>query len=103
MLTPAVTVATLLIELLGSATLPMPAQSPALKVPEDVFSLGETLVYEVRWDPPGWMFFLPTMSAGEMTLRFQDQISYQGKSAYKITADAVSSGFLPKEIGRAHV
>ncbi len=92
-------IAVLLIELLGSATLPSMAKPAPLRAPRDMVFPGETLVYEVRWDPPGWMFFLPTISAGEMTLRFQDQISYKGKPAYKITADAVSSGFLPKITG----
>ncbi|MEW5978277.1 MAG: DUF3108 domain-containing protein [Acidobacteriota bacterium] len=67
--------------------------------PSEVFPVGETLVYEVRWDPPLWMFFLPTMTAGEMTLRFNEMIRHEGQPAYKITADAVSSGFLPKLTG----
>ena len=69
------------------------------KNPSYVFPKGETLVYEVRWDPPFWMFFLPTISAGEMTLKFQNIIDYKGKKAFRITADAVSSGFLPKLTG----
>lgn len=72
---------------------------PAPRRPTEVFPEGETLVYEVRWDPPAWMFFLPTISAGEMTLRFQDHGSHEGRPAYRISARAISSGFLPKLTG----
>lgn len=70
-----------------------------LRKPEDVFPSGETLVYEVRWDPPLWMFFLPTISAGEMTFKFQGQANHNGRPAYKMTAQVISSGFLPKLTG----
>jgi len=45
------------------------------------------------------MFFLPTVSAGEITFTFQGQILHKGTPAFKITADAVSSGFLPRIAG----
>jgi Protein of unknown function (DUF3108) len=69
------------------------------KRPHEVFPEGETLTYEVRWNPPAWMFFLPTISAGEMTLRFENHGSYEGKPAYRISARAISSGVLPKLTG----
>jgi len=69
------------------------------KPPPPLFPAGETLVYEVRWDPPGWMFFLPTVDAGEITLKFQERLTYNGNPAFKITADAISSGFLPRITG----
>ncbi|MCH2695094.1 MAG: DUF3108 domain-containing protein [Acidobacteriia bacterium] len=69
------------------------------KNPSDVIPKGETLVYEVRWNPPFWMFFLPTISAGEMMLKFHNSIDYKGEKAFRITAEAVSSGFLPKLTG----
>ena len=75
------------------------AQAESLRVPAKVFPLGETLVYEVRWDAPAWVFFMPTISAGEMTFRFQEKLNYQGVPAYRITADAISSGFLPRITG----
>jgi hypothetical protein len=75
------------------------ASATTVKKPAEVFPEGETLVYEVRWDPPGWMFFLPTISAGEMTAQFQNHGEHEGKPAYKITLRAVSSGFLPKLTG----
>lgn len=67
--------------------------------PHEVFPQGETLVYEVRWDPPAWLFFLPTISAGEMTLTFQNHTDIAGQPAFKISARAISSGFLPKLTG----
>ena len=75
------------------------AQAESLRVPAKVFPLGETLVYEVRWDAPAWVFFMPTISAGEMTFRFQEKLNYQGVPAYRITAEAISSGFLPRITG----
>ena len=69
------------------------------KNPSDVIPKGETLVYEVRWNPPLWMFFLPTISAGEMMLKFHNTIDYKGEKAFRITAEAVSSGFLPQLTG----
>ncbi len=70
-----------------------------VKKATEVFPEGETLVYEVRWDPPGWMFFLPTISAGELTVQFHNHGKHEGKPAYKITLRAVSSGILPKLTG----
>ena len=61
--------------------------------------LGETLVFEIRWDPPAWMFFLPTISAGELTIQFQHEARLDGKAVHQITARAVSSGFFPKLTG----
>ena len=73
--------------------------SEALRRPSEVIPIGETLIYEVRWDPPAWLFFFPAINAGEMTLKFEGVVDYQGRPAFKITADAVSSGFLPKLTG----
>jgi hypothetical protein len=69
------------------------------KTTQSVFPVGETLVYEVRWDPPAWMFFLPSVSAGEITFTFRGQTAHKGTPAFKITADAISSGFLPRIAG----
>jgi hypothetical protein len=45
------------------------------------------------------MFFLPTMSAGELTIQFQHEARLDGKAVYQIAARAVSSGFFPKLTG----
>jgi hypothetical protein len=75
------------------------AQTVTSKPSPALFPIGETLVYEVRWDPPAWMFFLPTIDAGEITLKFHERLTYNGNPAFKITADAISSGFLPRITG----
>jgi hypothetical protein len=45
------------------------------------------------------MFFLPSFTAGQMTLRCQKHFEYMGSGAYLFSANAVSSGFLPKLTG----
>src|SRR5215470_14021616 len=60
------------------------------------FPPGETLVYDVQWVPPSWMFFFPVIGAGEITLIFQGPTQHQGTPAFKLTADAVSSGLFPR-------
>jgi len=57
---------------------------------------GETLVYSIKWDPPWYMFFLPSMEAGEMTFKFQGIDQFRGKPAVKIVITARSSGTLAK-------
>ena len=73
--------------------------SSNLRNPSEVIPGGETLVYEVRWDPPAWLFFIPTISAGEMTLKFERGVDDRGRPIFRITADAVSSGVLPRLTG----
>ena len=73
--------------------------SSNLRNPSEVIPGGETLIYEVRWDPPAWLFFIPTISAGEMTLKFEKGVDDQGRPIFRITADAVSSGVLPRLMG----
>jgi hypothetical protein len=75
------------------------AQNPPTPAPTLVFPPGETLVYEVKWDPPPWMFFFPTMTAGQITLRCQKYFEYHESPAFLFSATAVSSGFLPKVTG----
>ncbi|MCI0422510.1 MAG: DUF3108 domain-containing protein, partial [Acidobacteria bacterium] len=87
--------------LLLLSVLPRAAATEALRLPSEVIPPGETLVYEIRWDPPAWMFFMPTISAGELTVRFQDQARLDGKPVHQITARAISSGFFPKLTGVA--
>jgi hypothetical protein len=75
------------------------SRAEKLKKPQDVFPTGETLVYEVRWDPPAWMFFFPTVTAGELTLRVWEAANTQQDSTLRVTAEAISSGFLPRIAG----
>ena len=57
---------------------------------------GETLVYSVKWDPPWYMFFLPKMEAGELTIRFSGIDEFRGRPAMKVVAEARSSGTLTR-------
>ena len=70
-----------------------------LRSTSEVIPPGETLVFEIRWDPPAWMFFLPTISAGELTIQFRHEARLDGKAVHQITARAISSGFFPKLTG----
>ncbi|MBI4483537.1 MAG: DUF3108 domain-containing protein [Acidobacteria bacterium] len=73
---------------------------PSQEAPSDPpFRPGETLSYEVKWDAPGWLFFLPDIHAGEMQLRVAERIPYGGVPAYRLVATARSSGTLPKITG----
>jgi len=83
---------------LSSAELCLALDDPA-NSRQSVFPPGETLIYEVQWGPPGWLVFLPNISAGQLTFIFQGHTTYKGKPAFKITADAISSGFLSSIAG----
>lgn len=63
------------------------------------YSMGERLVYIVKWDPPWYFFFLPTMEAGEVDLHLAGETEYRGKKALKIEFNARSSGALLKMSG----
>ncbi len=72
-------------------------QVPALSATP--YSLGERLVYVVKWDPPWYLFFLPSMEAGEIDLQLAGETEYQGQKAWKIIFNAHSSGALLKMSG----
>jgi len=63
------------------------------------FPIGEQLVYGVRWDPPWYFFFLPTMDAGEVNLKLEGETEYHNKKALKILLLAQSSGALARMAG----
>jgi hypothetical protein len=63
------------------------------------FSIGERLVYRVKWDPPWYLFFLPAMEAGEVELQLLGETEYRDKKAIKISMKAHSSGMLLKMSG----
>ena len=69
--------------------------TPSIKTDFSRFT-GETLVYSVKWDPPWYMFFLPSMEAGELTFRFQGMDEFRGKPSVNIVVEARSSGTLTK-------
>jgi hypothetical protein len=63
------------------------------------FSSGERLLYDVEWDPPWYLFFLPAMEAGEIDLQFEGEVPHNDGKAFKIAFKANSSGLLSKLAG----
>jgi hypothetical protein len=63
------------------------------------FALGERLTYKIEWNPPWFLFFLPPMEAGEVTLNLVEETQYQSRKALKMTFTARSSGALAKMAG----
>ncbi len=74
--------------------LPTPARAAGESSDNLPFATGETLVYKVNWDPPAWLFFLPSMYAGDITMRVADPQSELNGSAFRFIAEVKSSGFL---------
>jgi hypothetical protein len=63
------------------------------------FSIGEQLVYRIKWDPPWYLFFLPSMEAGEVEVQLLGDAQYKNKKAWKIVFTGRSSGTLMKMSG----
>ncbi len=70
----------------GPATPPDPGTLP--------FAVGERLVYRVDWNPPWFLFFMPPIEAGEVTLNLAGEVLYKDTKALKIVFSAHSSGTL---------
>jgi hypothetical protein len=68
---------------------------PTIHIPPD----GERLVYTVKWDPPWYLFFVPSMEAGELDIHLAGIADFKGKPVYKIIIRAHSSGMLAKMAG----
>jgi len=63
------------------------------------FAAGEKLVFRVEWNPPWYLFFLPSMEAGDAELQLSQELEYKGEKALKIIFKARSSGALVSLIG----
>jgi hypothetical protein len=61
--------------------------------------IGERLVYKIRWDPPWYLFFLPTMEAGEAELQLSRETEFNGRKTLEIRFKAHSSGTLVRMAG----
>lgn len=88
-----------LLEMSAAQTLPDEKTSTAVHTSLPPFSVGERLVYQIDWNPPWWLFFLPTMEAGEVELGIEKETSYLERRALKIVFKARSSGTLAKLSG----
>jgi hypothetical protein len=77
----------------------IPQESPPsamrAKIPE-AFSVGEKLIYTVKWDPPWYLFFLPAMEAGQAELQLAGETEHKNRKVRKITFTTRSSGRLMK-------
>lgn len=63
------------------------------------FAVGERLAYRIEWHPPWFLFFMPPIEAGEVTLNLVGEVEYQGTKALKIVFSALSSGTLVRLFG----
>lgn len=63
------------------------------------FAGGEKLVFDVEWNPPWYLFFLPPMQAGDAELSLSDEFDYGGGKAVKILFTAHSSGTFARLVG----
>ena len=61
--------------------------------------IGEHLVYNIKWDPPWYLFFLPNITAGELDVQLRDDAEFKSRKALKIVLTARSSGTLAKMTG----
>lgn len=65
---------------------------PAPKNDVSPFAPGESLVFQIEWNPPWFLFFLPNMIAGDAQVQLSQEIEYQGRKAIRIVFKAQSSG-----------
>lgn len=86
--------------LLAGFTAPPTALDPGGH-PEAATTVRERLVYQVEWNPPWYLFFLPTMEAGEAELAVEGEMVHKGRKALKIVFRARSSGTLVRLAGVA--
>jgi hypothetical protein len=61
--------------------------------------IGERLFYKIEWDPPWYMFFLPSLEAGEAEIHLIGETQYKNRKAIKATLTVHSSGALAKLSG----
>jgi hypothetical protein len=60
---------------------------------------GEKLFYSIYWDPPWYLFFFPSMHAGDAELSIEEGAEYQGRPALRIRFKVDSTGTLSKISG----
>jgi hypothetical protein len=61
--------------------------------------IGEKLDYRINWDPPWYLFFFPSMHAGDAELQIVGETEYKNRKALKIVFTVHSSGILARLSG----
>lgn len=75
------------------------AQSDSGAAAPEPFLPGEKLIFSVQWNPPWYLFFLPSMDAGEAELSLGGGTWFNDKKALTILFHARSSGSLVRGAG----
>ncbi len=78
---------------------PQTAAAPAAGADGLPFAPGERLVFRVEWNPPWYLFFLPSMEAGEAILSIAGEQENGDLKLFKIVFQARSSGTLARLAG----
>lgn len=71
----------------------LPSLSATDKFP---FSSEERLEYVVKWDPPGWMFFIPEVTAGKLAFSIKEGAAEKGEPVHRLQGSAISTSSLLK-------
>ena len=72
----ALKITTLLLLLLACGSCVLRAESTS----EPAF-IGEKLIYQMEWDPPWYLFFLPNMEAGEIEVQTEGEVEFRNEKA----------------------
>jgi hypothetical protein len=83
----------------GTALSQQLSQEAENPIRESAFSIGERLEYQIEWDPPWYLFFLPRIDAGNVFLSIAKEIDENGRKAVVIEFKAKSSGALANLTG----
>lgn len=54
--------------------------------------LGEKIVFEILWKPPAWLFFIPSLHAGNITLEVKSMNVEPGNKTFRVSGEVLSSG-----------
>jgi hypothetical protein len=68
--------------------------APAMSFDADSlpFPLGERIEFQIQWKPPAWLFFIPTMNAGKITLEVTAGNHHTPTPTLRVTGQVLSSG-----------
>jgi hypothetical protein len=69
---------------------------PALAADSRPFSDHEILEYQVKWNPPAWMFFMPEVTAGKIIFKVTARNFDNGVLVHRFEGSAISTSSLLK-------